>query len=1109
MSAKRSSEFFFFLSLAARRPLLRSGSDGANLGRPRCGNDSLTSPHQNYRYYSSLRTAGIVNQTGQSPESGDLTSCGDAVLTTLAQAGVYQTGTDRALISLFDADYQYIIAEATATTRLQPSLKSTDSEKLWLCGTAIPRKHGVCEHSLLGGPSDAPESHNDGSGELPLTLSDDLVADPRFSCKPYCQPGTLCRFYAAVPIRTRRGINIGVYCVINETPGVQWTDDHTQRLRDISRNIMEHFESKRLEVLYRRNIRMNRGLGSFIEGESTLVGLPKVAPRILGLTDEPDVEGALNATQQALLETESPDHVDCTTPLGLVATPEDQPPSAKKVEDDSYFTSPAQKNRKPSEDSSSMSDDTNPASILSKAANLLRESMEVEGCVLVDATTEAYRAPVQTAPGHDSIEQPATSSSDDSPDHTSSGQPLRHCSILGFSTSVKSSVNGDAPSLFSTALPEKFLAKLLRRYPQGKIFNFGADGVLQSSDSSDDDSNRTKPLDQDQNDDNLSKSVQGKLPSKPWARQREGTILSKAFPGARCVAFTPVWDQRKDRWYAGGFVYSNDPARHFTEEDELSYLRAFGILTMAEILRNMDLQADKAKSDVLGSLSHELRSPLHGVILSAELLGETKLSVFQGNAAHTIEICSRTLLDTIDHLLDYSKVNSFSRKKSFQGKNRKTRPRGASQSVAALDDSAQNGEKNLACISQLDGLIEEVIESVFAGYTFQFLSVTQSTPKQPQPAAAAAGENNRSGPISIRTVAEFEPVPTETAKLSQEFGDLSVILSIDPRQNWSYFVQVGAIRRIVMNIFGNALKYTSKGTIRVTLAQDIVSIQHRKKERVVRFTVEDTGKGIGEDFLRHGLFRPFSQEDTLSPGTGLGLSLVKRIVTELRGDVSIKSQAGVGTTVSVVLPLEQVPRSPEQALVGSDTDKTFIDQIKDLKGLRVGLSLSKQYQDSNISDWHTAVHNICNDWLTMEIVSKISGANAPDLMLWSHDSLPTSSKELKALAKTPNVVLCPNALVAYNHSSAFDAADHSAIFEFVSQPYVLPIAMSLLPLANSLSQYWPAKTCSSIASCIHAMDERLRLSSIYPGYSRYTQATKWPLSSNNRFQCSHAETAAS
>jgi signal transduction histidine kinase len=1001
---------------------------------------SLTSHPSHCRYYSSLQATGDISEGGNSPASPELATCSDAILTALAQTGVYQTGTDRALISLFDADYQHIIAEATASTRLQPSVKSSESDSLWLCGCAIPRKHGVCEYTLLdddvltGQATDTLD--DDDSRELPLTISDDLVADPRFKSRPYCQPGTLCRFYAAVPIRTRRGVNIGVYCVINETPGKEWNDDLTQRLRDVSRNIMSHLESKRLEVLYRRNSRMNRGMGSFVEGESTISGLPP-APCGPALTDESAFEGALNAQQQALLPEDSIENGE--TGMQTPTAPVDQEPPAKNVEQTSSAVPGNKDDSKSSAADSNAQDDNNPTTVLSRAANLLRESMEVEGCVFVDATMEAYRAPTQTPSANAMLEQSATSSSDDSFEHSSSGQIIRHSTVMAFSTSVKSSINGDAQGLFSSSLPEKFLAKLLRRYPNGKIFNFGADGVLQSSDSSDDDLTATlnakeSPIRKVNG--GLPGRPSGKLPSKPWARQREGSILAKAFPGARCVAFTPVWDPRKDRWYAGGFVYTNAPSRHFTEEDELSYLRAFGMLTMAEILRTMDLQADKAKSDVLGSLSHELRSPLHGVILSAELLAETKLSVFQGNAAHTIEICSRTLLDTIDHLLDYSKINSFSRKK-IDAKDKKGKPRGASKTVAALDDAGQHGEKSLTCISQLDALIEEVIESVFAGYTFQFLSVSQPPAKQPEPAPAKSVDRRSS--ISIRTVADFDPLPTEMAKLSQEFGDLSVILSIDPRQNWSYFVQVGAIRRIVMNIFGNALKYTSKGTIKVALTQEVASIHHRKKERVVRFTVQDTGKGIGADFLQNGLFRPFSQEDTLTPGTGLGLSLVKRIVLELRGDVSIQSQVGVGTTVNIVLPLEQVSNSPERALLGSDGNKMFTDQVHDLKGLRVGLALSKQYRDSTGSDWHNAVQSICNDWLTMEVVSNTSSATTPDLMLWSHDALPDSSKDLKALAKTPNVVLCPNALVAYNHSTAFEAADHAAIFEFISQPCVLRV----------------------------------------------------------------------
>lgn len=172
-----------------------------------------------------------------------------------------------------------------------------------------------------------------------------------------------------------------------------------------------------------------------------------------------------------------------------------------------------------------------------------------------------------------------------------------------------------------------------------------------------------------------------------------------------------------------------------------------------------------------------------------------KLSVFQGNAAHTIEVCSRTLLDTIDHLLYYSKINSFARKGS------KSKASGGPQPVAVVDDSGQFGEKSLTCNTQLDRLIEEVIESVFAGYKFQYWSVTQPSTAPAKSINRDAMASHQSNPM--QTIFQFNPMPTADVGLSQEFGEVSVILSIDARQNWSYSVQVGAIRRIVMNKFGN------------------------------------------------------------------------------------------------------------------------------------------------------------------------------------------------------------------------------------------------------------------------------------------------------------------
>jgi signal transduction histidine kinase len=804
---------------------------------------------------------------------------------------------------------------------------------------------------------------------------------------------------------------------------------------------------------------MNRGLGSFIEGKSTLSGWQSGSDAA-AFVDESTFEGDLNSKQQSLQVQQHELAHNAVSPGENI--------EARPTRDSSQHI------ERPSEDRNGNWDCESPAGVFAKAANIIRESTEVEGCLFVDATMEAYRSPSQTNTSVNTMGLfSAASSSDDSLDHAPSGQS---CRVLAHacSTSDKSSIDGDASKQHAIALPDKFLAKLLRRYPKGKVFNFGADGVLQPPDSSEDDGNLSPSefaeklsLLSNRRDNIPNLSTHDKPPKKPWARHREGTILLKAFPGVQSVAFTPVWDPRKDRWYAGCFIYTNIVTRNFTVEGELSYLRAFGMLTMAEILRANDLQVDKAKSDILGSLSHELRSPLHGIILSAELLGDTRLSVFQGNAAHTIELCSRTLLDTIDHLLDYSKINSFARKGSKSKVSRGPQP------VAVVDDPGKFSEKSLTCDTRLDRLIEEVIESVFAGYTFQYLSITQPSAKQAVSINGNAIASHEPNPI--QTMLQIDPIPAAGLRLSQEFGEVSVILSIDARQDWSYFVQVGAIRRIVMNIFGNALKYTPRGTIKVSLTQERHSIQRGQKQQVVKFTVQDTGKGIGPDFLQHDLFRPFSQEDTLTPGTGLGLSLVKQIVSQLRGEVSVQSQVGIGTTASVILPLERVSQSPENPLRGSEDDQMFEEQVRDLKGLRIGLSLSNHTGDGNISNWQKSVPDICREWLMMEIVSNIPGTTTADIVLWSHDGLPSLSKDIEALTKTPNVVICPNALVAYRQSKFFEAADYAAVFEFISQPYVYPYTLFLHCCTNllMLSQNRPTQTCSGSVPCVYTMDECL------------------------------------
>ena len=111
---------------------------------------------------------------------------------------------------------------------------------------------------------------------------------------------------------------------------------------------------------------------------------------------------------------------------------------------------------------------------------------------------------------------------------------------------------------------------------------------------------------------------------------------------------------------------------------------------------------------------------------------------------------------------------------------------------------------------------------------------------------------------------------------SQSYSTVEIILDIEVN-DWFYKVQAGALRRVVMNIFGNAQKYTDSGYI-------LVEVKMRKAKPVDRSTtwlqdillihIRDTGRGMSSEYMERKLYHPFAQEDSFAPGVGLGLSIV-------------------------------------------------------------------------------------------------------------------------------------------------------------------------------------------------------------------------------------------
>jgi signal transduction histidine kinase len=125
--------------------------------------------------------------------------------------------------------------------------------------------------------------------------------------------------------------------------------------------------------------------------------------------------------------------------------------------------------------------------------------------------------------------------------------------------------------------------------------------------------------------------------------------------------------------------------------------------------------------------------------------------------------------------------------------------------------------------------------------------------------------------------------------------DLKITARVDAEVPKSVLGDPARLRRILLNLCGNAVKFTQRGEVAVS-----VDLLESKPEGVtVRFAIRDTGNGIPAGRL-HALFRPFAQVDASTTrrfgGTGLGLSIVKQLVELMGGHVGVDSRDGAGST---------------------------------------------------------------------------------------------------------------------------------------------------------------------------------------------------------------------
>ena len=136
--------------------------------------------------------------------------------------------------------------------------------------------------------------------------------------------------------------------------------------------------------------------------------------------------------------------------------------------------------------------------------------------------------------------------------------------------------------------------------------------------------------------------------------------------------------------------------------------------------------------------------------------------------------------------------------------------------------------------------------------------------------------------------------------------DLKFEVHRERPKNPYVLADVTRIREVLVNLLGNAVKFTKDGG-KITL--DISTYPGTdEKHIIIRYVVQDNGIGMSEEFQKE-LFKPFSQEDnanarTKYKGTGLGMAITKKYIDMMGGSIAVESKKGVGTTFTVEIPLE-------------------------------------------------------------------------------------------------------------------------------------------------------------------------------------------------------------